>query len=301
MTEISDVIQLINERDATSWSLVGRLPGGYLQGAHELRGPRGERVVLKWHPRHLSAAQLAAAARSVQRLRNRGWPTSGWLAYGVLPDGAAYIVEEFVDGAVPTQIDGDGLDQLLRANRLQADVRPETDQDWSSYIHRVVFDGEADLVARMRARPVTAALLGRLERLTAGARSFRLPITDLVHGDFVLRNMLVADGSLRIIDTAHVGKGTRAYDLACLLLETTVEDGWADPTIDPRRLEDECLALVGPAGLRVCLVGRMLHYLVFGESWRNYDPSELVAKCGSFIERYEPPEVSGRDHRSRLR
>ncbi len=286
MTDISDVIGLINERHHTRWSLVGRLPGGYLQGAHELRGPRGERGVLKWHPRELSAAQLVVAARSIESLRRRGWPTSEWLAHGVLPDGATYIVEQFVDGVVPTQIDGDGLDQLLRANALQADLRPETDRDWSSYVHRVVFDGDADLVARMRARPVTAALLGRLERLTAGARSLRLPITDLVHGDFVLRNMLVADGSLRIIDTAHLGKGTRAYDLACLLLETTVEHGWADPTIDARRLEDACLALVGPAGLRVCLVGRMLHYLVFGESWRDHDPSGLAAKCGSFIERY---------------
>lgn len=289
MTDVFNVIQQINERHVTNWSLVGRLPGGFLQGAHELRGPHGERGVLKWHPRDLSAAELAVAARSVGELRNRGWPTSAWLVYGILSDGAAYIVEDFVDGVVPTQLDADGLDQLLRANRLQADVRPETDQDWSAYIHRVVFDGEADLVARMRARPVTAALLSRLERLTAGARSLRLPITDLVHGDFVLRNMLVADGSLRIIDTANVGKGTRAYDLACLLLETTVEDGWSDPTIDPRRLEDACLALVGPAGLRVCLTGRMLHYLVFGLSWRDYDPSELVAKCGSFIERYEGP------------
>jgi len=287
MTDMSDVIHLINKRHATSWSLVGRLPGGYLQGAHELRGPRGERGVLKWHARELSAAQLFAAARSIEKLRRRGWPTSQWLVYGVLPDGASYIVEEFVDGVVPTQIDGDGLDQLLRANGLQADVRPETDRDWSAYIQGVVFNGDADLLARMRARPVTAALLGRLERLTAGARSLRLPITDLVHGDFVLRNMLESGGSLRIIDAAHLGRGTRAYDLACLLLETTVEDGWADPTVDPRRLEDACLALVGPAGLRVCLVGRMLHYLVFGESWRDDDPSELVAKCGSFVERYE--------------
>ncbi len=287
MTDISDVIGLINERHHTRWSLVGRLPGGYLQGAYELRGPRGERGVLKWHPRELSVAQLVAAARSIEELRRRGWPTSEWLAYGVLPDGASYIVEEFVAGVVPAQIDRLGLDQLLRANALQADVRPETDREWSSYVHRVVFEGEADLVARMRARPVTAALLGRLERLTAGARSFRLPSADLVHGDFVLRNMLESGGSLRIIDAAHVGKGTRAYDLACLLLETTVEDGWADPTVDPRRLEDACLALVGPTGLRVCLVGRMLHYLVFGESWRDDDPSELVAKCGSFVERYE--------------
>src|SRR5438093_8574200 len=210
MTDMSDVIHLINQRHATSWSLVGRLPGGYLQGAHELRGPRGERGVLKWHPRELSAAQLVGAARAVEKLRRRGWPTSEWLAYGVLPDGATYVVEELVDGVVPTQVDGDGLDQLLRANELQANVPPETDRDWSSYIHRVVFDGEADLVARMRARPVTAALLTRLERLTAQARSLRLPTTDLVHGDFVLRNMLVAEGSLRIIDTAHLGSGTRA-------------------------------------------------------------------------------------------
>jgi hypothetical protein len=31
----------------------------------------------------------------------------------------------------------------------------------------------------------------------------------------------------------------------------------------------------------------MLHYLVFGDSWRDYDPTTLVAKCGSFLERYE--------------
>jgi phosphotransferase family enzyme len=287
MTDIVEVIRLANERHATSWSLVGRLPGGYLQGAYELRDARGARCVLKWHPRDVSEAQLRSAARSVEDLLARGWPTSHWLAYGALPDGAAYIIEEFVVGTTPTSIGGDGLERLLRANRLQADVHPETGQDWSAYIHGVVFDGAADLAARMRARPVTAALLSRLERLTADARSFRLPTTDLVHGDFVLRNMLVADDAVRIIDTAHVGKGTRAYDLACLLLETSVEEGWADPKADPDRVERECLSVIGPAGLRVSIAGRMLHYLVFGESWRDYDPSDLVAKCGSFLERYE--------------
>lgn len=287
MTDVADVITSINERHATGWSPVGRLPGGHRQGAHELRGPRGERAVLKWHPRDPSAAQLAAAARSVEELRARGWPTSRWLAHGALPKGAVYIVEEFVEGVVPTRLTHDGLEQLLHANRLQAEVRPETPQDWSTYIHAVVFDGAADLVARMRARSVTAELLSRLEHVTADLRSLRLPTTDLVHGDFVLRNMLIAHGSLRIVDTAHVGKGTRAYDLAALLLETTVEDGWVDPSIDPKILEDECLSIVGRAGLLVCLVGRMLHYLVFGDRWRDYEPTTLVGRCGSFIERYE--------------
>jgi hypothetical protein len=45
--DISETIRAINERHMNSWSLVGRLPGGYLQGAHELRGPHGERGVLK--------------------------------------------------------------------------------------------------------------------------------------------------------------------------------------------------------------------------------------------------------------
>jgi aminoglycoside phosphotransferase (APT) family kinase protein len=287
MTDISDVTLLVNAQHGTRWSLVGRLQGGYLQGAYELRAPDGHRSVLKWHPRDLTARQLQAAALAVETMRDRGWPTPRWLAHGLLPEGDAYIVEEFVDGVVPNRMASDGLEQLLRANRMQADMHPATDQDWSSYIHRVVFDGAADLVARMRSRPVTAQLLARLERLTADARALRLPATDLVHGDFVLRNMLVAAGLLQVIDTAHVGKGTRAYDLACLLLETTIEDGWADSKVDPDRVERECLSIVGPAGLRLCVVGRMLHYLVFGESWRDYDPTTLVAKCGSFIERYE--------------
>ena len=287
VSELLDVVRLINERHGTNWSPVGRLPGGYLQGAYELRRPDGQRGVLKWHTRDLTTAQLVAAASAIEVLRARGWPTSRWLAYGALPDGDAYIVEEFLDGVLPTRIPVDGLEQLLDANRMQTDLRPVIEQDWSSYIHRVVFDGAGDLAARMRARPVTAELLGRLEGLTANARSLHLPTTNLVHGDFVLRNMLVSNGALRIIDTAHVGKGTRAYDLACLLLETTIEDGWADPTVDPQRVESECLSIIGGAGLRVCLVGRMLHYLVFGDSWQDHDPSDLVAKCGSFIERYE--------------
>src|SRR5438309_10200274 len=122
MTEISDVITLINERHGTPWSLVRRLPGGYLQGAHEIRGPRGERGVLNWHPTDLPASELLAAAKSVARLHASGWPTARWLADGALPEGGAYIVEEFVDVVVPIRLAANGLEQLRTAHRLQ----PET-------------------------------------------------------------------------------------------------------------------------------------------------------------------------------
>jgi aminoglycoside phosphotransferase (APT) family kinase protein len=287
--DLVHVVDVINERHGMQWSLNGRLDGGYLQGAYELRGPRDAHAVLKWHPRGISEAQLQAAARAIEDIRGRGWPTAKWLAHGVLPTDASYILEEFVPGTAAAQLSGAGLEQLLRANQLQAGLAPKTEQDWSAYIHSVVFDDAADLVTRMRARPATAALLQRLQHLTEEARSLRLPVTDLVHGDFVLRNMLLSEGSLRIIDTAHLGKGTRAYDLAALLLETTVEDRWLDPEIGPRRLEEECLSIIGRSGLLLCLVGRMLHLLAFGDDWERHDLSRLAARCGSFIERYETP------------
>ena len=39
VTELFDVVRLINKRHKTNWSLVGRLPGGYLQGAYENVAP----------------------------------------------------------------------------------------------------------------------------------------------------------------------------------------------------------------------------------------------------------------------
>ena len=84
-SDIDAVLGRINERDATRWSVIGRLPGGYLQGAYELRDSRGQRGVLKWHPSDLSVAQLTSAARSIEDMRARGWPTSRWLTSGVLP------------------------------------------------------------------------------------------------------------------------------------------------------------------------------------------------------------------------
>lgn len=281
-------IALANERGGSSWSLVRKLPGGYQQGAYELRAPRGERGVLKCHPGHLPAKQLEETARAIEDARLRGWPTSRWLAFGSLANDGAYIVEEFIDGFTPNQLEGAVLQRLLEAIRLQADMRPRTDQDWSAYIQRVVFEGEADLAARMRSRPETAALLRRLERLTGDARDLRLPTTDLVHGDFVLNNMIVCGDTPYLVDAAHAGKGTRVYDLATLLMETTVGGDYISPSlVDQQRLHDGCVAIVGRAGLMVCVAGRMMHLLVFGgDDWGDHIPA-MVARCDAFLDSLE--------------
>jgi len=287
MDAVHGVLALAN-RHGLSWGLVGKLAGGYQQGAYELADLGGTRAVLKWHPAHLPATQLRATARAVDDARVRGWPTPRWIAYGPLPDDGAYIIEEFVEGERPTRLEGLVLARLLEAIGLQADARPDTEQDWSAYIQRVVFEGDADLAARMRAHPATATLQRRLEQMTANAREISLPATDLVHGDFVLNNMLVRDDVPYLVDTAHAGKGTRAYDLATLLMEMTVGGDYTPPSLpDRRRLERECVRLVGRQGFLVCVACRIMHLLVFGGvHWDEQVPG-TVAKCNAFLDGLE--------------
>jgi hypothetical protein len=288
MDAVHGVLALANGRHGMSWGLVGKLAGGYQQGAYELAGPAGTRAVLKWHPSHLPAKQLTATARMIEDARVRGWPTPKWIAYGPLPADGAYIIEAFVEGERPTRLEGPVLDHLLEVIELQAHARPDTEQDWSAYIQRVVFEGEADLTARMHANPATATLQRRLERMTADARELRLPATDFVHGDFVLGNMLVRDDVPYVVDTAYAGKGTRAYDLATLLMETTVGGDYTPPSLpDQRRLERECVRLVGRQGFLVCVACRIMGLLVFG--WVHWDDQVpgAVAKCNAFLDSLE--------------
>ena len=287
-SEVGSVLALANARDGSSWEFVGKLPGGYQQGAYELVGPDGTSAVLKWHAASLPAQQLADTARVIEDARSRGWPTAKWIAYGSLANDGAYIIEEFIPGARPTKLQGPVLERLLAAVRLQADVRPQTDQDWSAYIGRVVFEGEAQLAARMRAHPDTAPLQLRLERITAAARDTPLPANDLVHGDFVLNNMLVQDEVPYVVDGAHAGKGTRAYDLATLLMETSIGGDYTPPSpAERRRLEREGVAVVGRLGFLVCIACRIMHLLVFGGVHWNEQVPGSVAKINAFLDGLE--------------
>jgi fructosamine-3-kinase len=275
-----------------SWELVRRLPGGYQQGAYELRDQEHRRGVLKVHMGHLPPKRFEATAQAIEEARLRGWPTPRWLAHGSLPNDGGYIIEDYVEGERPRRLDGAVLERLLEALLLQADARPNTDQDWSAYIHRVVFAGEAELAARMRARPETAILLRRLEQLTAAARDLSLPAHDLVHGDFVLNNVVVRDEQPYLVDTAHAGTGTRGYDLATLLMETTVGGDYAAPSLaDQRRLERECVAIIGRLGFLVCIACRIMHLLVFGGVHWGAEVPQTVAKCHAFLDSLESTQA----------
>jgi len=97
--------------------------------------------------------------------------------------------------------------------------------------------------------------------------------------------MIVKQEQLCVIDAASAGKGTRAYDLACLLLETSVDDIYSVPSFDQRtQLERECLRIAGRSSLLVCVACRMMHWLVFGDAWPKDRLPELVKKCEAFLD-----------------
>src|SRR5712664_3320810 len=128
-TDVPGLLVTINTEHATRWTLVGKLAGGYQQGAYELTDGAGARAVLKWHTGHLPPKQFRETARAIEDARARGWPTSKWLTYGPLPNDGGYIVEEFIAGERPNRLAGRVLERLLDAVRVQAGARPVTDQD----------------------------------------------------------------------------------------------------------------------------------------------------------------------------
>lgn len=280
--EARELLALVNEREHSAWSTVRRIAGGSQQGAYEVIDDRGERGVLKWHTRHLPARQLLETAVIVERLRASGWPTPRWLAFGPLPAESAYIIEEYISGEQLRLLDEPMLERLLAVNRLQADIHPRTDHDWSAYVSRVVFDDPGGELARLRSRPDTADFARHLERLLQPARDARLPSVDVVHGDFTPWNVIVHDGVPYLVDAAHAGVGTRAYDLAVL----AVDAQWADPSGAGRDLVlSEARSLVGTPGTLICLAARMIVLLEWGgRHWPAADIPTAVTRCSALLE-----------------
>ncbi len=159
---VADILDHINARHRASWTLVRKLSGGYHLGAHELAAADSTRAVLKWWPASDAPDELSATARAVEGARVAGWPTPTWFAFGALPDGREYVIEEFIDGSELTGISSREVDQLLAANRVQVDRRPETRRNWSESVWGVVFEGADGLAARMRGHPESSCVTERV-------------------------------------------------------------------------------------------------------------------------------------------
>lgn len=274
----AEVLSALNARHGTDYRLVGPLAGGAWDATFLLEeavtGP-SRPAVLKRGPRRSGADQFRRLVPLVERARARGYPLPRVRLTGVDPSGRPYLVREFVPGAPLGGLSPATLDLLLALNDRQADVEVPTEdsQDWSRYARAVVYAGESGWAAALRAySPATAALLVDLEVAVRPFAATPLPAADLVHGDFHAGNVLALDGQVTgVIDFEFAGRGTRAYDLANLLLATYYDDR---PDYTRQRLWARTLAVAGPVACAVCLVCQLMGLMEW--SIRRQEPTRLA-------------------------
>ncbi|HET6874021.1 MAG TPA: phosphotransferase [Acidimicrobiales bacterium] len=278
------VLATVNRAHGTQYSLVGRLPGGYQNGAYELISPDGDRAVLKWFPVPRPLDVVSQAAAAVGAARANGWPTPAWLHWGIGPDGLPYEIQEFVDGWHLDRLDPDSLRLLLDVNARQARLRPPTRHEWSPWIEDMVYRDREAVLDR-------AALLGRegrqLTSVIVELRRFASNVTlarhDLVCGVFSLENILFGDaGVAGIIDVEAIGRGTRAFDLAVLYSRLSDDEQQSDLG---EALRTAACDVDGAGAFAVCLAAEFLGLILFLSNRRSEGVRSMVGLAARSLER----------------
>lgn len=255
---IARLLAEVNQSHGTSFQLDRRLAGGWQSGAYLLTSQLGP-AVLKWSPDPPWAAQIGRAARSVSRIRSRGYPTPAWLAVGVGSAGYGYQIQELVPGGTRKQLTVGVAASLIEVLELQAGLDPDPDRSWSIYLTDWYATQWAVTVAAVAAvGPGGRSLVEATNTLLARFDAPSFPSQDLVHGDFRLANLLF-DGERvsGVVDIEALGSGSRAFDYATLLDHHEADEDAV------KLLVAAGVQAAGPAALAYCLVHVLLDLVMF--------------------------------------
>lgn len=212
----------------------------------------GHRLVLKLQPDPSRAARLIRAQPIIADAVSRGWPAADWVRVGSLADGTAYLLQEYVEGAPIGVLDAESLRAIFAANERQSGLALPTAPNDSDQLQAVV-SGRHPWKSTVRDHSTAgAALVHCGDELIRRLGPTRLPVCDLVHGDYSGSNMIATRDGIRFIDCETVGRGTRVRDLADLCRSCFVYPGPA-PTV-VRLLEDRACAIAGPSVFVFCVV-----------------------------------------------
>ena len=213
------MLSAVNTELRDRWQLERRLVGGWNEGAYLLSQPDGSRAVLKW--RASGAERLLGARERVAAARARGWPAPAWLATGRSPAGGAWVVQEFIDGRPPPQLDDVIAEQMIEILGLQVSLFPGAGAvgGWGQWASGVVFEDWDGLRDRVRTGiPGGRRIVAAVDAIAEACSPEPLSSYDLVHGNFNLANTIATPGRLWVVDVEALGAGPRAYDLAEALL-----------------------------------------------------------------------------------
>jgi aminoglycoside phosphotransferase (APT) family kinase protein len=284
---VDDLLERVNLDLGVSYRLHRRFTGGENHGAYEVLDAAGRAFAFKYHDRADILPRLHRARAVTRRVRELQIPAPDYLHIGTLAD-IVFWVQTVLLGEPLTHLSPAQVAQLLEWNDLQAGEAISAEQDWSWYVRAVVFAGESGWAASLKAySDASRALLGRLERLTAGKEGAVTRRSDIVHGDLGPYNVLVAAGSSvgrasGIVDWDAAGCGDRALDLSKLLFYS-FED-----TEIRARLRERIVQLSGSDALVVYLAYNVLAQL----DWviRHHGPEAVatwLAKAESILDTLE--------------
>jgi phosphotransferase family enzyme len=226
----TQILRSVNRTHGTSYTLVGRLPGGYRSGAHLVRDRSGRDAVLKWSPDPSWARHVQRAAPLVAAARRAGWPTPAWLAVGTTDEGHLYQLQERVRGLSPERLTGPMARQALVIIDWQRGRAPDSEQCWSAYDRAVVYAGGSGPLDSIDEYSAAGhAFAGTVRAALAPYHQCTLPDSDLVHGDLSPDNILLdGDRLVAVIDVEAAGRGSRFHDVASLVAHGMLWDGDPD-------------------------------------------------------------------------
>lgn len=280
-----DVIEAVGTAVGMQLRLVRPFRGGEQGGALLAEDADGLPLVVTLQSEPWKTARLLDAEPVMRDAVSRGWPAAAWLRTGRLPDGTAYVVQEFVDGEPLTTIDRAAAEAVVRANRTQRGIGSDT-----------AFDDSAQLLAVTRSHPWRSAVANRSDegravidhgdQLLRARGSETLPVDDVVHGDLSAANLLRDPaGRIRFVDTETVGRGTRVRDLADLLRQCALAT-W-DSTEAEAVLADEALTIAGDGVFTTCLVAVSVNNLAWWAEHRTIEQfDDACSRVLDLFDRY---------------
>jgi hypothetical protein len=232
--DVDGAVQLLSRVTGQQYALTRRLTGGET-GAHEMRGPDGERLVIKWELDPPSQAARRTAVELTERLGGHaGWPVPE--QWTVEADECLFVLQRFMPGEPVELITHALVDRIFELHESRLGLAaPSDDTSWPGALIETLTTGGAGYCLHQPLREFdarTAALIERVERLGHELQPAQLPGGEIVHWDLHPGNLLAVDGRLTaVIDNDFVTVGDAAFDLVTLAiasLETPSEPGVAE-------------------------------------------------------------------------
>jgi hypothetical protein len=214
-------IALLSRTSGQSYRLVGRLSGGET-GAHEVLGPAGDRLVVKWDTAEPSqTARLEAVVLSERLRAEAGWPVPRQET--IARRGRLFVVQNFMPGSPIEVLSRHLLDEILELHRRRIGLARDGDRShWPEALIATLTTGGDGYCRHDSLRSHddrTARLVTRIEKFGRQLEPDDLDGSDVVHWDLHPGNMLEDAGNLSaVVDTDFVVVGDAAFDLVTLAL-----------------------------------------------------------------------------------